>query len=92
VKVEISRFSASAFELDHRKKNERAFLRREDPEFVEAVQAEAAYESKLKKMPLGLGRLIPVPAIEITDERWHTLRVRIVKSIPIVEPGPCKRF
>jgi hypothetical protein len=88
VKVEISRFNASIFELGHPSKKERAFLRREDPEFVEAVLAEAAHESKLKKMPFGLGRLVPAPTIEITEERWHKLRARISGSFPAIKLAP----
>jgi len=86
VRVEVSRFNASIFELDHPSKKERAFLRREDSEFIDAVQAEAAYEAKLKKVPFGLGRrLLPAPAIEITEERWHSLRARISGSFPAVK-------
>jgi hypothetical protein len=88
VRVEVSRFNASIFELDHPSKKERAFLRREDPEFIEAVQAQAAYEAKLKKVPFGLGRLLPMPSIEITEERWHKLRARISGSFPVVKLGP----
>ena len=90
MKVEVSRFNASIFELVHREKNERAFLRREDPEFNEAIQVEAAHQSKLKKlreMPFGLARLLSEPTIEITDERWKKLRARISGSIPIVRLG-----
>ena len=88
VKVEVSRFNASIFELVHREKNERAFLRRADPEFNEAMQVEAAHQSKLKKlekMPFGLARLLPAPAIEITDERWRKLRAKISESLPAVK-------
>jgi len=85
VRVEVSRFNASIFELDHPSKKERAFLRREDPEFIDAVQAEAAYEARLKKIPFGLGRLLPAPSIEITEERWHQLRARISGSFPAVK-------
>ncbi|MFI5182451.1 MAG: hypothetical protein ACHQPI_13780 [Thermoanaerobaculia bacterium] len=85
MRVEVSRFNASIFELDHPSKKERAFLRREDPEFIDAVQAEAAYEAKLKKIPFGLGRLLPRPSIEITEERWHSLRARISGSFPAVK-------
>ena len=88
MKVEVSRFNASIFELGYPGRKERAFLRREDPEFVEAVLAEAAHESKLKKMPFGLGRLLPAPTIEITAERWHKLRARISGSFPVVKLGP----
>jgi hypothetical protein len=52
------------------------------------VLAEAADESKLKKMPFGLGRLPSTPTIEITDERWHKLRARISGSFPVVKLGP----
>ena len=85
MRVEVSRFNASIFELDHPSKKERAFLRREDPEFIDAVQAEAAYEARLKKIPFGLGRLLPAPSIEITEERWHQLRARISGSFPAVK-------
>jgi len=85
VRVEVSRFNASIFELGHPSRKERAFLRREDPEFIDAVQAEAAYEAKLKKIPFGLGRLLPTPSIEITEERWHSLRARISGSFPAVK-------
>ena len=88
MRVEVSRFNASIFELGHPGRKERAFLRREDPEFIEAVQAEAAYESKLKKVPFGLGRLLPAPSIEITEERWHRLRARISGSFPAVKLLP----
>jgi len=91
VKVEVSRFNASIFELVHREKNERAFLRREDPEFNEAIQVEAAHQSKLKKlkkMPFGLARLVSEPTIEITDERWRKLRERISGSFPVMKIGP----
>lgn len=84
MKVEVSRFNASIFELVRPSMKERAFLRREDPEFIEALQAEAAYESKVRKMPFGLGRLLPKPSIEITEERWHDLRARISGSFPTV--------
>jgi len=85
VKVEISRFNASIFELGHPNRKERAFLRREDPEFVEALQAEAAFEARAKKMPFGLDRLLPAPTIEITEARWHKLRARISGSFPAVK-------
>ena len=85
VKVEVSRFNASIFELVYPDKKERAFLRRVDSEFLEALQAEAAHESKLKKLPFGLGKkLLSPPTIEITDARWQSLRARISGSIPIV--------
>lgn len=86
MKVEVSRFNASIFELVHLEKKERAFLRREDPEFVEAVLVEAAHQTRLKKMPFGLGRILAEPTIEITEERWHKLRARISGSFPIVRP------
>ena len=53
---------------------------------LKAVPAEGAHESKLKKMPFGLGRLLPAPTIEITDERWRRLRARISGSFPVVKP------
>ncbi len=87
MKVEISRFNASTFELGYPSKKERAFLRREDPEFIEALQAEDAHASKLKKVPFGLGRLLPAPTIEITEQRWHKLRARISGSFPVVKLG-----
>ncbi len=87
MKVKVSRFNSSMFELSHLSKKERAFLRREDPEYLEAVQAEAAYEGKLENIPFGLGRLLPVPTIEITEERWHKLRARISGSFPAVKLG-----
>lgn len=88
MKVVVSRFNASIFEILHPNKKDRAFLRREDPEFVEAVQAEGAYESNLKKLPFGLGRLLPLPSIEITDVRWNKLRARISGSFPAVKLVP----
>lgn len=88
MKVEVSRFNASIFELVRPNEKERAFLRREDPEFIEATRAEAAYESTVKKLPFGLGRLLSAPTIEITDERWHKLRARISGSFPIVKQWP----
>ena len=88
MKVEVSRFNASIFEVLYPNKKERAFLRREDPEFIEAVLAEGTHESKLKKMPFGLGRLLSPPTIEITDERWRRLRARISGSFPVVKLGP----
>ena len=88
MKVEVSRFNASIFELVYPGKKERAFLRRADPEFLEALQAEASYESKLKKLPFGLGKkLLSPPTIEITEARWQTLRARISGSIPIARLG-----
>jgi hypothetical protein len=85
VKVEVSRFNASIFEILHPNKKDRAFLRREDPEFLDALQAEASHASRAKKMPLGLARLLPEPTIEITDERWNKLRARISGSFPAVK-------
>lgn len=85
MKVEVSRFNASIFELVDPSKKERAFLRREDPEFLEALQIEAAHKSKTKKMPFGLARLISEPTIDITDERWQKLRARISGSFPVVK-------
>ncbi len=87
MKVEISRFNASIFELVYPEKKERAFLRREDAEFFEAVQAEAAHESKLKKLPFGLGKLLSEPTIEISEARWNSLRARISGSIPRLKLG-----
>ena len=88
VKVEVSRFNASIFELVYPDKKERAFLRRVDSEFLEALQAEAAHESKLKKLPFGLGKkLLSPPTIEITEARWQSLHARISGSIPIVRIG-----
>lgn len=91
MKVEISRFNATTFELGHPNKKERAFLRRSDSEFLEAQQAADAFDDrreKFKKMPFGLGRLIPPPAIEISEARWHQLRARISGSFPAVKLGP----
>jgi hypothetical protein len=88
VRVEVSRFNASIFELVYPDKKERAFLRRVDPEFLEASQAEAAYESKLKKLPFGLGKtLLSPPTIELTEARWQSLRARISGSFPAVKIG-----
>lgn len=84
MKVEVSRFNASMFELVYPTKKERAFLRREDPEFIDALQVEAAHAAKVKKMPFSLGQLLPAPTIEITEERWHKLRARISGSFPVV--------
>jgi len=85
VKVEVSRFNASMFELLHPNKKERAFLRRDEPEFVEALQVEIAHGIKVKKMPFRLGGLLPAPTIEITEERWRKLRARISGSFPAVK-------
>lgn len=85
MKVGISRFNASIFEIVHPNGKERAFVRREDPEYLEALQAESAYESRLKKLPFGLGRLLPPPAIEIEEARWHKLRARISGSFPVLK-------
>ena len=86
MKVEVSRFNASIFELVYPDKKERAFLRRVDTEFLDALQAEAAYESKLKKLPFGLGKkLLSPPTIEITEARWQSLRARISGSFPVVK-------
>ena len=86
MKVEVSRFNTSIFQLVYTVKKERAFLRRVDPEFLEALQAEAAYESKLKKVPFGLGKkLFSPPTIEITEARWQGLRARISGSFPVVK-------
>ena len=88
MRVKVSRFNASIFEIARPNEKERAFLRREDPEFLEALRAEAAYESNVKKLPFGLGRLLRAPTIEITDERWHSLRARISGSFPAMKIGP----
>jgi hypothetical protein len=85
VKVHVSRFNASIFEISEPNGKARAFLKREDPEFLEALQAESAYEAKAKKMPFGLGRLLPPPSIEIEEARWHKLRARISGSFPVVK-------
>lgn len=86
VKVEVSRFNSSIFEIVNPRKKERAFLRREDPEFLEALQVEATHQSRLKKMPFGMGRLLPEPTIEMTEERWGQLRARISGAVRIVRP------
>ena len=88
MKVEVSRFNASIFELVSPSKKERAFLRREDPEFLEALQVEAAHQGRLKKMPFGMGRLLGEPTIEITEQRWKALRARISGAVRIVRPAP----
>jgi hypothetical protein len=87
VRVEVSRFNASVFELVSREK-ERAFLRRADPEFVGALQVEAGHKRRLKDMPFAMARLLSAPTIEITDERWRKLRARISGTSPIVKPSP----
>lgn len=88
MKVEVSRFNASIFELVYPDKKERAFLRRVDAEFLDALQAEAAYEGRLKKLPFGLGKkLLSPPTIEITEARWQSLRARISGSFPVVKIG-----
>ncbi len=86
MKVSVSRFNASIFEIVHPNGKDRAFVRREDPEFLEALQAESAYESKVKKVPFGLGRLLAPPTIEIPDARWNKLRARISGSFPVLKP------
>ena len=88
MKVEVSRFNASIFELVNRERKERAFLRREDPEFLEALQVEAAYQSRLKKIPFRMGRLLGEPKIEITEQRWQKLRARISGAVRIARPDP----
>ena len=85
MKVQVSRFNASIFEIVHPDGKQRVFLKREDPEFVDALQAEAAYEAKVKKLPFGLGRLVPPPAIDVEDARWHRLRARISGSFPVLK-------
>jgi hypothetical protein len=85
MKVAISRFNSSAFEVVHPDGKRRAFLKREDPEFVEALEAEAAYNAKVAKMPFGLGRLVAPPSIEIPEARWERLRARISGVFPAVK-------
>lgn len=85
MKVVVSRFNASIFEILHPDGKARAFLKREDPEFMLAVQAEASYEAKVKKMPFGLGRVVPRPSIEITEARWNGLRAKISGSFPALK-------
>ena len=85
MKVVISRFNASIFEVTHPDGKRRAFLKREDPEFLDALTAEAAHKAKVAKLPFGLGRLVPEPTIEIPDARWEGLRARISGSFPAVK-------
>jgi hypothetical protein len=85
MKVVISRFNASIFEILHPNGKARAFLKREDPEFILAVQAEASHEAKVKKTPFGLGRMLPRPSIEISEARWNSLRARISGSFPALK-------
>jgi len=85
VKVQVSRFNASIFEIVHVDGKQRAFVKREDPEYLEALQAESAYEAKVKKLPFGLGRLVPPPTIEIEEARWNRLRQRISGSFPVLK-------
>ena len=62
MKVEIHVSNATTFELGHPNKKERAFLRRSDPEFLEAQQAANAFDDrreKFKKMPFGSGAYCP---------------------------------
>lgn len=85
MKVVISRFNASIFEVTHPDGKRRAFLKREDPEFLEALQAEADYNSRVARLPFGLGRLMPPPSIEIPEARWEGLRARISGTFPAVK-------
>ena len=85
MKVAVSRFNASIFEIVHPNGKERAFIRREDPEFIEALQVEDKRADRLAKLPFGLGRLLPPPTLEIADARWHKLRARISGSFPAVK-------
>jgi hypothetical protein len=85
MKVVISRFNSSIFEVTHSDGKRRAFLKREDPEFVDALTAEAAYNAKVAKLPFGLGRLVAPPSIEIPEGRWQSLRARISGTFPAVK-------
>lgn len=85
MKVAISRFNTSTFEVVHSDGKRRAFLKREDPEFLDALGAEAAYNAKVAKLPFGLGRLVAPPSIEIPEARWERLRARISGSFPAVK-------
>ena len=85
MKLVISRFNASIFEVTHPDGKRRAFLKREDPEFLDALTAEAAHDAIVAKLPFGLGRLVPPPSIEIPETRWNSLRARISGSFPAVK-------
>ena len=85
MKVVVSRFNATIFEVTHPDGKRRAFLKREDPEFAEALEAESDYNARCARLPFGLGRLMPPPSIEIPDARWQSLRARISGSFPVVK-------
>jgi hypothetical protein len=84
MKVVVSRFNASMFEVTHPDGKRRAFVKRDDPEFVDALAAEADYNTRAARLPFGLGRLIP-PTIEMSEARWNSLRARISGSFPAVK-------
>jgi hypothetical protein len=85
MKFLVSRFNATIFEVTHPDGKRRAFLKREDPEFALAIEAEAAYNAKAAKMPFGLGRLLQPAAIEMSEARWQSLRARISGSFPAIK-------
>ena len=88
MKVEVSRFNSTTFELVHPATKQRAFAKREDPEFLECLEAESAHASRQKKIPFGLARLLGEPTIEITEQRWGRLRARISGAIRIPRTDP----
>ncbi len=88
MRVEVSRFNATTFELVQPATKQRAFAKREDPEFLACLDAESAHATRLKRMPFGLGRLFGEPTIEITDARWGQLRARISGAIRIPRMDP----
>ena len=85
MKVAVSRFNSATFEVTHPDGKRRAFLKREDPEFAEALEAEADYNARCARLPFGLGKLLGPPAIEIPDARCNSLRARISGSFPVVK-------
>ncbi|HVO50756.1 MAG TPA: hypothetical protein VMV60_07170 [Thermoanaerobaculia bacterium] len=84
MRVVVSRFNASIFEVTHPDGKRRAFIKRDDPEFAEALAVEADYNARVARLPFGLGRLIP-PTIEMSEARWNGLRSRISGSFPAVK-------
>lgn len=88
MKVEVSRFNSTTFELVHAGLKQRAFAKREDPEFLDCLQAESEHLSRKKRLPFGLGELLREPTIEITEARWGQLRARISGAIRIPRMGP----
>lgn len=88
MKIEVSRFNSTIFELVHPGTKQRAFARREDPEYLDCLQAESAHASRQKKLPFGLAGLFGEPTIEITEARWGQLRAKISGSFRIPRTNP----